>query len=342
MAQIVVTESGTVEVSNGDTVIIDIPGGGDVTLVAAPGSDVQTFRIEFVDDGQSDSVAIDLSTFSGDGLHIDIKDYDPSDQISLLGAFDTFVEPNNVDEYQFSYTGDDGVTYTGYVRAKDKDERDFTQDPAPIIICFAGETELKTTLGWKRADQIKPWDCLETADAGFQPVRWVGRKRLSAQDLASHPDQRPVIVEKGALGPNMPRRRLRLSPQHRVLMRGARLEMLFGLDEAFVPVKALVNGRTIYPDASGEAVEYVHVLLDEHAVLNAQGCPAESLLMADRSRAALRDGANAWDRAMAEDAAFGTLSMKPARPLLKVSEGRLLVEAEEAARPASWSMALAS
>ena len=322
MAIITVTESGVVTVGNGDTVIIDIPGGGDVTLVADPTSNVQTFRVEFVDDSQADKLTILLPTFTSDDLHIDIKDYDPTDQISLVGASNAFVEPNNVDEYQFSYVGADGQTYEGFVRAKDKGERDFTQSPSPIIICFSAETELRSALGWKRADQIKPWDCLFTLDAGYQPVRWVGRHRIDADMLAAHPDLAPIVVEPGALGHKTPRRRMRLSPQHRILVRGWRLQMMFGVDEALVPVKALVDGVRIYPDAHATEVSYHHVLLDRHAVLNAEGCFAESLLMAQGTRDAMQDGLSGHIAAEIADTALRGLSTVAARPFLSVAEGR--------------------
>ena len=147
MAQIVVTQDNTtVVVSNGDTVIIDIPGGGNVTIKAAPGANVKRINIEFRGDDHADTVKFDLSTFSTNNLHIDIKDYDPSDTIALVGGFNRYVDPNNVDEYNYSYIGADGNTYTGYIRAKDKGERDFTDPDRPINICFAAGAIIDTEL----------------------------------------------------------------------------------------------------------------------------------------------------------------------------------------------------
>ena len=99
MAVIRVTTDGqTVQVSNGDTVIVDIPGGGAVNIVAAPGANIKTFRIDFGDDDNvADTVNIDLSTFTSYGLHIDINGYDPTDTVSLLNAFGTSVDPGNED-----------------------------------------------------------------------------------------------------------------------------------------------------------------------------------------------------------------------------------------------------
>ena len=110
MAIIVVTTDGqTVQVSNGDRVIVDIPGGGTCNIVAAPGGHVKTFRMEFGDDDNvADTVNIDLSTFTNYGLHIDINGYDPADTVNLLSAFGTSVDSGNEDEYNFQYVGASG------------------------------------------------------------------------------------------------------------------------------------------------------------------------------------------------------------------------------------------
>ena len=112
MAKIIVTTDGqTVEVRNGDTVIVDIPGGGTVNIVAAPGANIKTFRIDFGDDDDvADTVNIDLSTFTTYGLHIDIYGYDPTDTVSLHSAFGTSVDSGNEDEFNFQYVGANGAT----------------------------------------------------------------------------------------------------------------------------------------------------------------------------------------------------------------------------------------
>ena len=106
MALIVVTVTGTtVVVGDNDVVRIDIPGGGEVTIVAEPGGNVDKVNIKFVDDSQADTLNIDLSTFSEPDLQITIKNYDPSDKINLDGAFNQYVDPDDVDEFQFEYYG---------------------------------------------------------------------------------------------------------------------------------------------------------------------------------------------------------------------------------------------
>ncbi len=201
----VTTDGQTVEVKSGDTVIVDIPGGGTVNIVAAPGANVKTFRIDFGDDDDvADTVNIDLSTFTNYGLHIDINGYDPTDTVNLLSAFGTSVDPGNEDEYNFQYIGANGATFDGFIRPKDRGEQNFTSDPAPVIICFAQGTVIHTELGPVAIESLAVGNLVETRDRGVQPVRWIGKRVLDTLDLARHPQLRPVpkldinSVEKAA------------------------------------------------------------------------------------------------------------------------------------------------
>ncbi len=320
MAQIVVTQSGTtVVVSNGDRVIIDIPGGGDVTIVAAPGSNVHRFQLEFVDDTESDRVNIDLSTFSRDNLHIDIRDYDPTDVVRLIGAFNRFVDPNDVDEYQFDYIGADGQTYGGYIHARDKGERDFTADPPPIIICFAEGTPIDTDAGPVAVERLVPGMLVDTLDHGPQPVKWVGRTRLTGLDRPEMAHLRPVRIRAGALGPGQPAADVVLSPNHRVLVSGWRAELHFGEAEVLVPVKSLIDGSRIIEETGRRTVTYYHLLLDDHQIVSSNGLLSESLFIADQSLLAVSETAERDLRSAVPPAELDRLSAAPlARPEVKV------------------------
>jgi len=43
-------------------------------------------------------------------------------------------------------------------------------------------------------------------------------------------------------------------------------------------IRQLVNGSTIRPERRWTAVDYYHVELDQHAILLAEGLPAESYI----------------------------------------------------------------
>jgi hypothetical protein len=71
-------------------------------------------------------------------------------------------------------------------------------------------------------------------------------------------------------------RPLSVSPNHRMLVTGWRAEIHFGDREILVPAKALINGDTIraHPCTS---VTYVHLLMDRHEVIFAEGAATETL-----------------------------------------------------------------
>jgi hypothetical protein len=71
-------------------------------------------------------------------------------------------------------------------------------------------------------------------------------------------------------------RALLVSPQHRLLVGGWRVKLLFGEDEVLVAAKDLVDGRFITREETTE-VTYVHLLLAAHEILDAEGAAAESL-----------------------------------------------------------------
>jgi hypothetical protein len=83
----------------------------------------------------------------------------------------------------------------------------------------------------------------------------------------------PVIVRKGALGPNVPHTDLRVTKGH-----------AFWFDGVLIPVEFLVNHRSILWDDRAQEVSVYHVELDTHDVLVANGAAAESY----------RDDGNRW------------------------------------------------
>ncbi|MFV2034408.1 MAG: Hint domain-containing protein [Halocynthiibacter sp.] len=279
MSNLDITSSGTYTVADGNRVKIDIPGGGDVTLQAPAGDDnVDKLTIGFEDnDNQSDVVTIDLSTFDEDGLHIHVRDYDPSHQIILLGGTITGVDPNNSSKLTFTYVGEDGQTYTGVLHLKDGGEKDFTDPNSPIIICFSKGSMILTDKGEVPIENLKAGDMILTRDCGLQPICWVGSRQLDSIDLALNPNLFPIRISKGALGPNIPTRDLWVSPQHRINLGGAASQLLFGIDDVLVAAKHLINGTTIISDTSVSEVTYFHILFDRHQIMYSGGCQSESL-----------------------------------------------------------------
>lgn len=159
----------------------------------------------------------------------------------------------------------------------------FSADPDNLgdVVCFARGTGILTDRGRVRVEELVIGDRLVTMDNGLQPIEWVGMQRVPAVGRLA-----PIRFAPGTLGNDRP---LLLSPQHRVLQKGWRAELMFGAHEVLVPAKALINGRSIRP-VEGGMVEYFHVLLPSHEIIFANGAPAESLLLSSYTLDVLGDG----------------------------------------------------
>ncbi len=127
--------------------------------------------------------------------------------------------------------------------------------------CFARGTRILTPCGYRPVEALNPGDAVITASGAARPVRWIGYRTL---DLARGPEQQPVRVAAGAIGPGIPARPVQLSPLHAVFIGGV-----------LVPALHLVNAATIHR-AAGGAVTYYHFELDRHDIVMAEGMPAET------------------------------------------------------------------
>lgn len=280
MAKITATTDGqTVQPGDNDTVRIDVPGGGTVTIEADPGDTVGRITIVFRGDSESDVARVDLSTFSEDGLEINIQKYDPTDQLILDGAYNIRVDPGDPSQMLFDYVGSDNQVHTGVVVGKDGNDPDFSSPSSPIIICFAAGTMIDTDKGPVLVEWLRPGDRVRTRDRGYQTIRWIGTRHLDSVDLARNPHLRPVRISHGALGPHQPQVALTLSPQHRVRISDWQSELYFGADSVLVPVCHLIDGERIQVVTDASSVSYYHLLLDGHEVIFANGLAVESLYL---------------------------------------------------------------
>jgi serralysin len=136
--------------------------------------------------------------------------------------------------------------------------------------CYAPETRIATPSGEVEAGALRAGDMVRTLAGSAARVRWVGRRHVRAEVFASDPSRRPIRIAPGALGPFCPRRTLVVSPMHALW-----------LDGVLVPAALLVNGGTIRRLAPRGGFAYVHVELDRHDVMLAEGAAAESFIDLD-------------------------------------------------------------
>lgn len=155
--------------------------------------------------------------------------------------------------------------------------QDVQSDPYASLApaCFTPGTRIATPAGPRLVETLRPGSVVTTLDAGPQPVRLVLRQRLQLP-AGPHP-HRPVHFPAGALGAALPLATLVLSPQHRLLVRDDR-----GGDW-LVPAKALA------PPETGAAlqVQYLHLVLAQHRLIQAEGVWVESFWPGTQALASL-------------------------------------------------------
>ncbi|MEJ6392479.1 Hint domain-containing protein [Gymnodinialimonas sp. 2305UL16-5] len=159
-----------------------------------------------------------------------------------------------------------------------RSERALTPTPseAASVICFTPGTRIRTEHGSVAVEDLGPGDRVLTRDDGPQEVTWSGNCRMSGARLFALPHERPIRLRAGALGVDRPDGDLWLSPDHRVLIAGQAAQDMWGSDEVLVRAADLVGDPWITTDHSMRATSYIHLMLDRHAVIWANGLEVES------------------------------------------------------------------
>ena len=107
-------------------------------------------------------------------------------------------------------------------------------------------------------------------------VRWIGTRTISGARLKTFPALRPVSIKTDAFGASHPQPDLLLSPQHRVLVRGAEARNLFNTPEVLVAATDLLNDNSIRRISPANGVTYIHLMFDRHQVVWANGILSET------------------------------------------------------------------
>ncbi|MEM9583890.1 MAG: Hint domain-containing protein [Pseudomonadota bacterium] len=178
-----------------------------------------------------------------------------------LNADGTFSLVNDFDleSINFTYTAENasGVSDVAFVTIN-------------TIPCFVAGTMIRTEYGEQPVETLAPGSLVQTYDNGLQPIRWIGQRTVQAEGVMA-----PIDIAADTFGTH---RALSVSPQHRIMIRDLKAELLFGQDEVLVAAKDLINDRTVLQRHSGQSVTYVHILFDEHQVVWSEGLLTESFL----------------------------------------------------------------
>lgn len=259
-------------------------------IVVAPLTDAEFLRFEIEIEGfdadgnpQTQTIIVDETTVDANG--------DPVLLTTQLGwSIDTFeLDPI------FSPTQDITVTFNG-IFSEDPDNPGSgeqvvtTEHTISLVICFVEGTLILTPQGPVPVQDLLRGDRVVTRDHGAQAIRWIGASRVTPGRMSIRPDLRPVMIREDALAPGQPDRDMRVSRQHRVLIRDWRAEMMFGSSEGvLVPATTLCNDTTIFEEQPDQPVTYIHMLFDDHEIVYADGIETESFHPAHRTVSALNE-----------------------------------------------------
>lgn len=128
---------------------------------------------------------------------------------------------------------------------------------------------IATPSGSRAVEELAIGDPVLTADGRSVPVKWLGRQ--SFETIFGMPEpRRPVLISAGALGNDLPRRDLRVTSDHALM-----------IDGLLVQAGALVNGTTIrrlMREEMGERMTVFHVETEGHEIILAEGSEVESFV----------------------------------------------------------------
>jgi autotransporter passenger strand-loop-strand repeat protein len=320
---IMVYSGGVLDVSAGGTIVNPTIGAGTLDLAAGA---VVSGAITFASGIPGSDLIIGGTAMPS----VPISGFGPSDTIDLAGiAFgaggSVVLGPSGT-----LMVTEDGKTYdlnlvsagvAGHALSLAKDANGGTMVE---VACFAAGTRIATPSGDAPVEALRPGDAvLALQDGVWQParVRWVGN---STVDLARHPQPAqaaPICIRAHAIGPDLPRRDLWLSPDHALL-----------LDGGLIQAQSLRNGATVTQEFPPH-ITYCHIELDRHAVLLAEGVAAESYLdTGNRALFAGEAGTRALHPDFASAAAWNERACAKLHltgPAVTAAHARLLLRAVE-------------
>ncbi len=216
-------------------------GGG----IVSNGTPVEAESLIFVRaldiNGDLTGPTITITVFSQNGVTGDVWGFSPDIELQ--------------DGVQYEKTGGSNIGSSSY---------------NTFITCFASDTRIVTPDGCKTIDTLHIGDLVWTMQDGYQPVNWIGRTEVTAEGAFA-----PVVVPKGAFGNT---RDLVLSQEHRLLLRAPEAELLFGYTDVLIAAKHLCGFEGIHIRPGG-TIRYVHVMFDQHQIVETDGVLSESFFL---------------------------------------------------------------
>lgn len=255
--------------ADNDFYYMDRAAGGGVNDLSETDRDVVRFE-----PGMGDDTAFD---FDGEADFVYIGATPEGDiQFTQLGA-DTWkltIAGNSVDSLTLNFAAGTAPDSEGDLRNQLVTSSEYTppQNGNPAIwsmTCFTPGARILTPVGLRPIDTLQEGDLVMTADHGPQPVLSLLSTRISASLMRTRTNLKPVVIEAGAFGDDLPWARLHVSRQHAFASHGGQ-----SLVRAahLADHKGLARVQRNRPNA----IRYVHLLLPRHELVQVEGVWTES------------------------------------------------------------------
>jgi hypothetical protein len=130
--------------------------------------------------------------------------------------------------------------------------------------CFLRGTRIRTLAGYQPVECLAVGDVVPTIFGGPAPIREIKHSRHERQ-ARNDPwplSLMPIRIRASAIEDNVPRTDLSLSAAHSLY-----------IDGVLVPAWNLINGASVTRDDAEDldVIEYFHIILDRHDVIDAEG-----------------------------------------------------------------------
>ena len=259
--------AGTLTISSGTLELSSASAGGSGPIVFAGGGGVEGDPTLQIDGTTMPANTISgFSDFASSGDAIDLASiaYDSAGSANLDPADDQLVITENHHTYdlqlaggfsgEFFHLGPDGSGLGTSV----------TETSQP---CYCPGTLIRTAHGDKPVETLVIGDEVRTASGELRAIRWVGRRSYSGRFALGQKHILPICIRAGAIAENVPLRDLWISPNHAMY-----------LDGVLIEARHLINGISVVQDDAVESIDYVHIELDSHDVIIAEGALSESFV----------------------------------------------------------------
>ena len=142
---------------------------------------------------------------------------------------------------------------------------------------FAHGTLIKTVDGMIAIEDLQPGTPIVTAEAGPQPLQWIGSMTLVPNRQGAAPETAQLTrFMADSLGPARPATDLMAGPAARLLTRPTDLHDIAGTDTVLAPAHELSDGVHVINITPPRPVTVYHLCLRRHATIAAAGLEVET------------------------------------------------------------------